>query len=189
MGKRLGLAALAAAFILFFWGWFWFGMSPLAKQTLQSLPETAQPGIAAMAASGLASGTYMSPAYDDSTPEITAKTISDYAAGPVVMIHYRSGGSNFFDPMVMLSGLALSFVTALIIGWLSTRSGAPLPTFGARFGFVLGAGALIAVAGRFSVPVWYSMPWDFFLYYAAYDVSGWALAGLAMARILKPAEG
>ncbi|MFY8095506.1 MAG: hypothetical protein ACOVN0_18665 [Niveispirillum sp.] len=188
MGKRLGLAAMAGAFILFFWGFFWFGISPMAKQTLQPLPEGAQPGISAMAASGLSSGTYISPAYDDSTPEIAAKTIADYAAGPVVMIHYRNSGIGFMDPVVMLTGLIHFFVSALIVGWLSVMSGAPLPTFRARWLVVAVSGILIGFAGRFSQPIWYQMPWDFFLYYAAFDVTGWALAGLAMARILRPAK-
>ncbi len=188
MGKRLGLAALAAAFILFFWGFLWFGISPLAKQALPSLPNTAKPGVAAMAASGLPAGTYMFPAYDDSTPEATARTIADYAAGPIAMIHYRDQGVGFMDPAVMGIGFVHFFIAALIVGWLSVMSGGPLPGFGARWQFVAVSGVLIAFAGRFSQPIWYSLPWDFFLYYAAFDVSGWALAGLAMARILKPAK-
>lgn len=188
MGKRLGLAALAAAFILFFWGFFWFGISPLAKQALPSLPDSAQPGIAALAASGLPSGTYMYPAYDDSTPEITAKTIADYAAGPVAMIHFRAQGVGFMDPMVMLTGLVHFLISALLVGWLSMRGGGPADSFIARWSFVFGAGLLIGFAGRLSQPIWYQMPWDFFLYYAAFDVTGWALAGLAMARILRPAK-
>lgn len=189
MVKRLGLAALAAAFILFFWGFFWFGLSPMARQVLQSLPEAAQPGIAAFVAAGLPSGTYMSPAYDDSTPEATARTAAAYAAGPVAVIHYRNAGADFMDPAVMGAGLLHFFVAALIVGWLSVISGAPLPTFRARWLVVAVSGILIGFAGRFSEPIWYSTPWGFFLYYAAFDASGWSLAGLAMARILKPAQG
>lgn len=188
MAKRLGLAALAAAFILFFWGFFWFGISSMARQVLPSLPETARPVIAAMAASGLPSGSYMYPAYDDSTPEMTARTIADYAAGPVAMIHYRSQGAGFMDPVVMLTGFVHFFISALIVGWLSVISGAPLPSFRARWLVVAVSGILIGFAGRFSEPIWYSLPWGFFLYYAAFDASGWSLAGLAMARILKPAN-
>ena len=186
MVKRLGLAALAAAFILFFWGWFWFGLSPLARQALQSLPESAQPSVAALAASGLPTGTYIAPAYDDSTPEAIAQATAAYAAGPVAVIHYRNGGVSFMDPVVMLTGLAHFFVTALLIGWLSVISGTPLPSFRARWLVVAVSGILIGFGGRFSEPIWYSMPWGFFLYYAAFDISGWSLAGLAMARILKP---
>jgi hypothetical protein len=186
MIKRLGLAALAAAFILFFWGFFWFGVSPLAKQSLQSLPDAAAPGVAAFKAAGLASGTYMSPAYDDSTPQITAQTIADYAAGPVAMIHYHDGGVAFMDPGVMGMGFVHFFISALLIGWLYLRAGGPLPGFRDRWAFVVGAGLLIAFAGRLSEPIWYQMPWGFFLYYAAFDVTGWALAGMAMARILRP---
>ncbi len=188
MGKRMALAALAAAFILFFWGFFWFGVSPLAKQVLQSLPETAQPGVAAFAAGDLPSGTYMSPAYDDSTPEMTNRTVAAYAAGPVAMIHYRKSGVGFMDPAVMGIGFLHFLLSAMLVAWLSTRSGAPLPDFRRRWAFVAGAGLLVAFTGRFSQPIWYSMPWDFFLYYAAFDVTGWALAGLAMARILRPAK-
>lgn len=186
MAKRMGLAALAAALILFFWGFFWFGISPLAKQSLQSLPSSAQPGIALFAATGLASGTYMSPSYDDSTPEIAAQTVAAYAAGPVAMIHYRQTGVGFMDPAVMGVGFLHFFVSALLVGWLATRGGAPLPDFRRRWAFVAGAGLLIGFAGRFSEPIWYQLPWSFFVYYAAFDVTGWALAGLAMARILRP---
>jgi hypothetical protein len=181
--KRLLLAALCGAVILFFWGFLWFGLLPGAKLTTQSMPEGAQEAITAMTAANLPSGTYLYPPSSDATPEAIAQTQAAFAKGPVVRVHYRQEGATFMDPKVMLTGFAHFLAAAFIISWLANLLGITDRSWRDRLLFVAGIGFLIGFVGRFSEPIWYFAPWPFFLYYAAFDLTGWTLAGLAMASI------
>lgn len=187
MGKRLAWSALAGGFILFFWGWVWFGMLPMARMVTSILPPAAaEPVVAALKAAALPTGTYHWPAGDDSSEQAFAQSQAAFAAGPVLMLHYRAEGAGFMDPKVMGTGLIHFILSAGLVGWLVARGGTG--SYGARWVSVAGIGLAVGFIARFSEPIWFFAPWPHFLYYAAGDVTGWALAGLAMARLLKPAE-
>lgn len=187
MGKRLALSALAGGFILFFWGWIWFGMLPMARSVMPPLPAiSGEAAVAVLKLSGLPTGTYLWPAGDDSSEEAIAKSQAAYRAGPVILMHYRAEGAPFMDPKIMGMGLIHFILSAALVGWLASRTGAG--GSGARWVSVAGIGLAVGFIARFSEPIWFSAPWPYFLYYAGNDVTGWALAGLAMARLLKPVE-
>lgn len=187
MGKRLALSAVAGGFILFFWGWIWFGLLPIAKTVMPSLPTAAgEPAVAALKAANLPTGAYLWPVADDSSPEAFAQSTAAYAAGPVILMHYRAEGAAFMDPKVMGVGLIHFILSAALVGWLTLRGASG--SYGARWVTIAGIGLALAFIARLSEPIWFSAPLPYFLYYAGGDLTGWALAGLAMARLLKPVE-
>ncbi|HYE49751.1 MAG TPA: hypothetical protein VEB20_09190, partial [Azospirillaceae bacterium] len=92
---QIGGASLAAALILFVWGFFLWAAGPFGSP-VQPLPTWLQPAVAAMDVPGFASGTYAYPFEPGEDAESQARMAERMGTGPVLMLHYRATGP---DPL------------------------------------------------------------------------------------------
>jgi hypothetical protein len=107
---------------------------------------------------------------------------------PVFGVNYSGIGHDAAGPMMFVEfGIALA--TALLVaGLLSVASPGVLSTWARRTGFVVAVGVLLAITAdmsRFGIG---GCPLGTAAAKAAVRVAGWTLAGMAMARAMRPLE-
>ena len=158
---RIFLAALAGAAIVFVVSAILHMATPLGEMGVQALPESASATLAAIAPNG---GLF---AFSG-----TAYGLLVITKGPGAEMTPGQLGAEF------LANLVAAFIAAVLIA----RMNAP---YGAR---VL-AVALLAAFAFFSLSmshaIWYKFPLAFVLASFVTEVTAWALAGLAMAKIVR----
>jgi hypothetical protein len=168
--KRIILAALAGGLVLFVWGAVAWMLIPMRESSIRQLPDE-KTVIASMQKANAQRGVYF------------------FGAGPG-----KTGPQGLFvyTPSVqaMTGGqlartLVFDIVAALFVAWLLSR--AATASFGGRVLFVAVAGGLIA-AMVVDLPNWnwFAYPLDYTLGSVADKLIGWALAGLALAAIVRP---
>jgi len=89
----------------------------------------------------------------------------------------------------LLLGLAHFFVSALMAAILLRMVMSVLTGYLGRVFFVFLLGVFAALTVRLSDPIWWNLPWDFFVHGAVMTVINWLLAGLVLAMIVKPQQG
>ena len=77
----------------------------------------------------------------------------------------------------MLAGL---FLMALVL----QKASAAFPTFGARLGFVVLAGAIGIPISDFGPPVWYQLPWSLWIANGIFHLTAWVLVGIVLAKLV-----
>lgn len=163
---RLVLAALAGGLVLFVWASVTWMLLPFRENSIRQLPNEKAVVVSMQDAPR---GVYF---------------FGGAAPGPQGLLVYTP----FTEPM---SGgqLARSFIfdviAALFVAWLLANAAAQ--SFKARVAFVAIAGGVIAAVVT-DLPNWnwFSYPLDFTIISALDKVIGWALAGLALAAIVRP---
>ncbi|HLT46236.1 MAG TPA: hypothetical protein VK002_03335 [Rubricoccaceae bacterium] len=177
--RSLLLGAFLAALVLFVWGFVVWALMPVD-------PFTRIADEAAVSAALLeqlpATGYYLLPGDDSDMDAYVAR----HREGPLALITFRREGA---DPLAA-SGFVLGFlhmlVSMLLLG-LVLRAAVPrLHTYGARVTFVAFVGLLVGVWAHLGEPIWWHQPWSLPLLTAAHDVIGFALAGLVLARFVRP---
>lgn len=178
---RIGIAALLAAIVIFFWQFAAHMVLPIGEMGFR-LPQ-AEDAVLQAVGSGLpTAGIYLLPSLDPAKmgdkPTVEAWT-AKAKANPFAFVVV---GAQKADPMSMGSELGIQFATtlvgAVIVAWLlaATAWG-----FGAR---VLGSTA-IGVFGWLAniVPQWnwYRFPIDFLFGNVVEQGVGWLLGGVAIA--------
>jgi hypothetical protein len=180
--RRLLMGTTVAALVLFFWGFLYWGASPLAWVIIGPVPdEVALQG--ALREALPEPGAYFLPhpgREDAETHSARAK------AGPVatLLVH---GGADPSDPTPFVAGFVHMWVSALLMGLLLRRF-APA-TFGSAVRVATLAGLAAAVWSNLGRPLWYWQPWDYHLLFAVYDFSGWVVAGTVLAYFVRPRPG
>ena len=190
--KKLLLASLAGAFVLFVWGFLAWAVLPLHKSSFR--PVTNEDAIvAALKSSIAAEGLYYFPAM----PQETANTPADQRAammetwmnkqkaGPVGMIVYHPQG---MDPMMagqFIWGFVIFLVGAYIAAWFLSRSTAAASSYISRVAYCGMLGVFISFGYHIPNMNWMFMPMDHTTAMVADVVIGWLLAGLAIAAIVK----
>jgi len=168
---RLTLAAIAGGVVLFIWGFAAWMLLPL-HNSIKPLPDE-KGMISSMQRANAPRGVYF---YGG----------PDRSPGPQALVVYTP-----FTSALSGGQLARSFVfdvlSALAVAWLLSRAAAK--TFRARVFFVIVAGALIAaVITDLANWNWFAYPLDYTIASMADKVIGWALAGLALAAIVRPSQ-
>ncbi len=179
---RMALASLAAAVVMFFWGFlFWgflFQAAPVMKHSdveeelltslSEALPET---------------GVYFLPSGMGEDEEEFGSRHED---GPIATVFMRHQGAPLMGPGVMLGGfvhmLLVTVLMALLFQWVSPN----LNSFGTRVGFVAFAGTIGTLLANFSTPIWFYQPWGFHIANSLYMIVAWTLTGAVFALLLKP---
>lgn len=182
--KRWLLSGVIGAVLVMIWG-FLFWATPLSMGSmktgadeeilrpalLQSLPED---------------GVYFVPGFDESHEE--EAFAAAHREGPLATVFFVREGSEPMRPAVFVMGFVHTLVSVLLLGLLLRLAAPALPGYGARVGFVFLAALTAAVWANLGKPIWYSHPWTFYAYSLVYDVVAWLLAGLVLARFIRPAD-
>lgn len=177
--RPLLIGAALAALVLFVWGFVVWALMPInpftpigdeaavASVLLEQLPE---------------SGYYLLPGDDSDFEAYTQRHLD----GPIAMIAFRREGTNPMAPTVFLFGFLHMLATTFLLG-LVLRAAAPrLREYGARVVFVAIVGLTVAIWGNLGTPIWWHQPWSLHLLTAVYDAVGFVLAGLVLARFVRP---
>jgi len=106
--------------------------------------------------------------------------------GTIAMIHFAPKGGNPLAPVTWIGSFVHFVLTALMASLLLVMALPVLDSYGKRAGFVFAVAAFGIIAFRFTDPIWYRLPWDYFLYVGLYLFTGWLAAALAIAAVVRP---
>jgi hypothetical protein len=187
MKKNL-LAAILGGVIFFIWSAA-VHMNPLTgPMGLSMLNDKEAAVLAALNENVQQPGLYFFPGMDMSqhmTKEEEAAWTAKYKAGPSGLLLVQPKGG---DPM-MTSQLVVSFVSNLLCALLAAFIlASTVGSFARRVAIVASLGLFSWLA--ISIPQWdwYEFPFTFVMLDAINQVIGWTLAGLLMAKMIRPAN-
>ncbi len=180
--KQWFLGGFLAAVLIMIWG-FVFWATPISSGVVKT---GASEGILgpALSQSLPGDGVYVLPSMGEPYDEEAWRQA--HRAGPLAMVFYRSEGSDPMAPGIYLKGFLHMLLSALLIGLLLKSVASSLPGYGQRVGFVLLAALTVGVWANLGKPIWFMHPWHFYLYTLLYDMVAWLLAGLVLARFIRP---
>jgi hypothetical protein len=187
MTKRILIAGVVGGIVMFVWGAVSHMVLPIGEMGLDSLPNE-DALMSAMKSSIPGAGMYFFPGMDmheEMSKEEEAAWTAKYKAGPTGLVVYHPGGEDALAPTMLVKELLSNVACALIAASIVSSAGG---AFGKRVKIV----AMLGLFAWFSISVshwiWYRFP-------AAYAVGelldqaiGWTLAGLAIAKIVKPSS-
>jgi hypothetical protein len=182
MRKGMLVGSLLSAVAMFAWG-FLFWTTPLGKATLAHGvdSERAQEALGQLFP---ADGAYFVP--DRSEGESQESWIGQHRRGPLALVFIHRAGADPMQPIVFVNGFLHMLITCVVIAWLLGKAVPALPSYGARVGFVLLAGFAATFWGHAGDPIWFFNPWKYHLMAMFYDLVAWGLAGLILARFVRP---
>ncbi len=183
---RIGIAGLVGGIVYFVWGMLVWMVIPLHMPTISGLPDEARL-TEVLKAQGLESGVYVAPWSDNEAdwedPE--SAFTKNHVSGPLYSVFYHRDGLPPMDPKVMVGGLVINILAACLAAGLLYCA---LPLGGGflgRVGFVTGLGVFVAIVAHLGYWNWMHFATDWTLGFVLDTILGWALAGLAIAAIIK----
>jgi hypothetical protein len=188
---RIFLAGLLGGIAMFIWSSIAHMVLPLGETGLSEIPneqtilDAMQHNIAEK------SGLYIFPGFGlgpnptrEQKNEAMKHMADNFARRPSGILMYNAAGSR---PIDMVRWLGVEFLTevaeALLAVYLLSKT--RLTNFGARLGFMIGAGILAAIATNISYWNWYGFPTSYTLSYVSTQVVGFLCAGLVAAFVLR----
>lgn len=187
MKKNL-LAGILGAVIFFIWSAL-VHMNPLTgPMGLTMLNEKEDTVMAALKDNVPEPGLYFFPGMDMSqhlTKEQKDAWAAKYKAGPSGLLLIQPKGG---DPM-MTSQLVISFISNLLCALLAAFIlASTVGSFARRVAIVTSLGLFAWLAISMEQWDWYEFPFTFAMLDAINQLIGWLLAGLLMAKMIKPAN-
>ncbi len=178
--KNLGIGIVLAAMAIFFWGFLYWGLNPLPASSWKQTKDDVAAGKALLEHFP-ESGTYYLPGtYND---EETWEKL--HAAGPVAFIHLTAReGRPAHDGGIMIRGFGLYLAVVSLIALILQR--VALPSYWDRVKFTALVGLAAAVMIDIGDVVWWYIPWEWKIHQAVYTVTTWTIAGLVLAKFVKP---
>lgn len=169
-------AAVLGAVVLFLWGWFSWMVLPWQMAVSNRFADEAAVQQA-LKMNAEQRGVYYLPFENgDERP-----------GEPVAFVNLLPDGWGAGMAKTMIVGLVGLIVAALLV--LRLPGLARIPTYRGRAGFIALAGLAIAFYTNFVYWNWYRFPTAYTLVQMLDALIGWALAGLVMARFVRPKSG
>jgi hypothetical protein len=185
--KRILVAAVLGAFVMFIWGWISWAMLPWHNTTIPGLPNE-DVVMEALKANITASAVYQFPGMPDPHDTVAMRTWTEkYMRGPSGVLFYTAEGRNPMPMGQFVTGFLLSFVEAFLAAWLLSLAAGRLPGYGQRVGFIAVMGVLGALVSHIAAWNWMAFPTGYSLVMALDLVITSTLAGLVIAWRIKPA--
>ena len=189
MKGRTLLGALAAAVVMFLWGFVSHMFLGLGDFGVKEIPNEAAV-LAAINSNVQGQGFYYYPGMGKPQNEVTEADQKlweeKYRAGGHGVLIYTPAGKAFSFPAALGTQFLTALVASLVAAFLLSNA------LGSLAGF-LGRTLFVGALGLFSsfdilIPYWnwYDFPANYVLGSAADRVIGWTLAGAVLAFILKP---
>ncbi len=186
--KKTVLAGVLGALIAFIWSALAHMNPATGMLGLSFMNEKEDQVLSALKTNLTQPGLYFFPGADLSqkmTAEQTEAWTAKYRAGPSGLLLYHPSGGDPMSPKILgvelLSTVACGLIAALI---LASTVGSYL--FRASLVGMIGLFAWLAIS--ISQWNWYSYPFSYIALDAIDQVFGWFLAGLLMAKMIKPAR-
>jgi hypothetical protein len=189
--KRIFLAALLGGIAMFIWTSIAHMALPLGEAGIREIPNETAVLDAMQNNIGDHSSLYIFPGFGlgphptrEQKSEAMKHIGENLTRHPSGILMYHPTGSR---PLVMVRYLSIEFLTelleALLVVFLLAQT--RLTSFGARVGFVVGAGVLAAIATNISYWNWYGFPATYTASYILIQVVGFLCIGLVAALVLK----
>jgi len=179
---RIIIAAIVGGIIVFVWSAVAHIVTPLGTMGISSLPDATMQSFSSVPSSGL----YFFPGRDMShrpTPEEQKAYDAKLANGPSGLLVITKSGGEGMSPKNLGSELASDVLAALIAAILVSM----------MIGGWLKRAVAVALMGLFGVIsllvsywIWYGFPAPFVAGELVTEVVGWLLAGLAIAKMVRP---
>jgi hypothetical protein len=189
---RVLVAALLAAVVLFFWGFVWWMVLPFGSSVIQPVPlplADQEKFVAGLETLTPASGVYFFPyAGPSASPEDQEVVQKRQREGPLVEVVYRKNGVDAMSPAYFAKGFGHMVLSALLAGTLLSLAAPALRSYPRRVAFAALLGFFGAFAFDLSSILWFNHPWQFPVMMAAFNASGWLLASLVLAAVIRPAR-
>jgi len=191
MNRKL-LAALLGGIAMFIWTSIAHMALPLGEAGLREIPNEAAVLSAMQGNIAENEGLYIFPGFGlgpnpsrEAQHEAMKHMDEKLAKHPSGILMYHPAGSR---PLVMVRYLSIEFATELLEAFLAVflLSLTNLTSFGARFGFVVVVGVLVAIATNISYWNWYGFPTTYTAAYMFIQVVGFICVGLVAGLMLKP---
>jgi len=178
--KQLIIGALVSAVAIFVWGFlFWALLSSPNDLASQEDELALQQSLAEHLPR---SGMYYVPSMDEQSDTYAER----HRSGPIATIFVRLEGAEPMSPVSLLVGLLHEAIFAFMVGLLLLMAMPALGSYRRRVLFVTVAGVAAAFWFELADPIWWYHPWGFHLANAFYSVVAWFIAGLILARFLRP---
>lgn len=185
MAKRIVLGGLAGAVIIFFWGFVTWALTGWRAGTFQRFGDEATVSQSIMSGAN-AAGVYLfpwgiaAPGEDEAKVQAAAMKQQE-AVGFVFAVVAPKAKAEMGAPMAL--HVATQFLACMLVMWLLLKSKAQ--TFGERWQFVIAFGVAASIACYAPESVWWHYPAAWTIGGIGEITIGFALAGLAMARIAR----
>lgn len=177
MKTAIGITLTAAA--LFMWGYiFWvFAIPGSATQEVADNAATQ----AMLREHFPADGMYFIPGGDPEDPAWEEL----HTRGPIAMVSVTAGRPPE-EASVFVKGIVIEIFIAALIAWMLSLAAPSLPGYSQRVIFVCIAGLAATLLTHGRGMVWFGATTDWVLPTAAFDFVGWLIAGLILARFIRP---
>lgn len=177
--RGIVVGSLVAAVAMFFWGFLFWAVTKAPYQPMKQVADV--PAFQQALRNALPeTGVYLVPHPNQGSEEELGKMIAGGAFGRIVFV--REGAA--MGGAVFGFGFLHYLVTALLLGLLLRT--AALPSYGARVVLCAIAGLAGAFFSSLTTPIWYMYPTAPYLVDFAYVCLSFVVAGLVLARFVKP---
>ena len=189
MGKRIVLAGLAGGVLVFIVSGILHSSTKLAEVGIRAIPNE-DLVLLAMRNSISEAGFYFFPAPNLSPMSKKQKAaeqeryLAKFKLGPTGILMYKPGGEDLsFAKLLVIQfliGLGAAFIAAWILGVTVSAT-----TFGTRVAIVVLIGLFAEIYVNFPYWNWYGFPMNYTIGHLLGGILSCAVAGLAMAAIVK----
>lgn len=184
MTGKLLLASLAGAAILFVWGFLFWGM---ADGFGSRAPIPNEDAITTVLRESITeSGVYRYPGMDQSIEGWEERYETQLQQGPIYTVSYHAGGAEPMNVGLMITGFVQWFIAAFILCLILNMAIGSLATYGRRLAFIFLAGLFASLTICPTEAIWMYDSWNLAFMNILYYTVGWLLAGLAIAKMVKP---
>lgn len=186
MNTKVLLSGIIGGVVIFIWSFISHMLLPLGEAGIKTLPNE-DAVIAALRDNVKAPSIYLFPGFMSSgmTEAQQAEYNQKREQGPVGFLVYQPGGSPIMFPQRLMIELITNIISAIIAAFLLSQALGKLTGLGGRVLFVTLLGAVPFFVIDASYWNWYDFPMKYVLAQLTDQVVGFALAGVAMAKMLK----
>lgn len=179
---RTLLAALAAAFAMYLFGFAYWAGNPLPYAAWKHTLDDEAAGRA-LREHFPESGTYYLPGSHHDAETRTRL----HERGPVAFVHVTArDGRPVMESAMMAKGFGINLAVAFLLAVMLGKVRSALPGYGQRLAFAALGGLAAAVLVDLGDAVWWYIPLEWKLHQALYTFSVWLVGGAVLAAFIKP---
>ena len=185
---RYLIGSLVSAMVLFFWGFVFWGLSPIPYMFMHRFNDQGEVAKT-LERNAPESGAYYLPFPGDAKstdPEVVKSLQENSRKGPLVEVQYNKDGVEMDSPVGYAVGFGQILLSCLLVGLLLWMALPNLKAYPARVLFVFLAGVFASAAITLAEPIWFHHPWQGVVNVAVHHLVGWLLAGLVMGLVMRP---